>query len=211
MQNTLFTNWYSFSIPSSNKLTIDKKNIMSNKLEIYLSEYNALKEEQKSRIGFRDNLLYVNLAAVGAIVSFSLTKPENKYALLVLPLVSIILGWTYLVNDQKISIIGQYIQEELLQKVRQVLGEPSTSLQDIFGWEYFHREKNPFAQGFRKFQQWLIDELTFVGSGILGLILFQNNMAAENSLIQTIWFIELILLILIGIEFSVYAIISWTR
>jgi hypothetical protein len=184
---------------------------MSNKLEIYLSEYSALKEEQKSRIGFRDNLLYVNLAAVGAIISFSLTKPENKYALLVLPLVSIILGWTYLVNDQKISRIGQYIQEDLLNKVRQDIGDTSTSLQDIFGWEYFHREKNLFTQGFQKFQQWLIDEFTFVGSGILGLVLFHGNMATESSLVQTIWLIELILLILIGIEIFVYAVIAWTR
>ncbi len=82
---------------------------MTDKLNVYLQEYSALKEEQKSRIGFRDNLLYVNLAAVGAIFSFALNKPDNKYALLVLPLVSVILGWTYLVNDQKNSAIGQYI------------------------------------------------------------------------------------------------------
>ena len=184
---------------------------MSNKLEIYLSEYNALKEEQKSRIGFRDNLLYVNLAGVGAIISFSLTKPEYKYALLVLPLVSVILGWTYLVNDQKISAIGQYIQESLLKNVKRDIGDTSSSVQDIFGWEHFHRDKYPLAQGFRKFQQWLIDELTFVGSGGLGLILFHDNIATESSLIQAIWLIELILLILIGIEFLVYAINAWSR
>jgi hypothetical protein len=36
-------------------------------------------------------------------------------------------------------------------------------------------------------------------------------MATESSLVQTIWLIELILLILIGIEIFVYAVIAWTR
>ncbi len=151
------------------------------------------------------------MAAVGAIISFSLSKPEYKYALLVLPLVSIILGWTYLVNDHKISIIGQYIQEDLLKKVQKDIGENNTSLNDIFGWEYFHRDRNPVAQGLRKFQQWLIDELTFVGSGMLGLILFYNEVPHKSIIIEVVLLIELILLILIGIEILLYAIIAWKR
>lgn len=57
-----------------------------------------LKEEQKSRIGFRDNLIYVNLVAVGGILSFALSQLENKHGLLIVPVVCLILGWTYLGN-----------------------------------------------------------------------------------------------------------------
>ena len=179
---------------------------MTDKLQVYLQEYSALKEEQKSRIGFRDNLLYVNLAAVGAIFSFALNKPENKYALLVLPLVSLILGWTYLVNDQKISAIGQYIEEKLSQRVNYELNSPTSPIEEVFGWEEYHKTNDLFARRFRKIQQWLIDEITFVGSGILALIAFSEYLATENSLIHSIWWLELIVLIILGIEILAYAI-----
>lgn len=187
---------------------------MSNKLDVYLQEYSALKEEQKSRIGFRDNLLYVNLAAVGAIFSFALNKPDNKYALLVLPLVSVILGWTYLVNDQKISSIGQYVKEKLLKKVRNEIKQAnSTDVNDnseeldFFGWEEYHKTHDLFTRRLRKIQQWIIDEFTFVGSGILSLIAFLEYWSKEkNSLVHWIWRVELIILIILGIEILFYAI-----
>ena len=179
---------------------------MTDKLNVYLQEYSALKEEQKSRIGFRDNLLYVNLAAVGAIFSFALNKPDNKYALLVLPLVSVILGWTYLVNDQKISAIGQYIQKELLGKVSKEINSTNPTDADVFGWEEYHKTHDLFARRLRKIQQWIIDEITFIGAGILALIAFREYLPKENSLIHWLWWLEIIVLIILGIEIFAYAI-----
>ncbi len=67
-------------------------------LQLYLSEYNALKGEQSSRIGFRDNLLYVTLTLYGGIFSYAVTDiQQNYYAFLVLPWVCFVLGWTYLI------------------------------------------------------------------------------------------------------------------
>ena len=80
--------------------------------EIYLQEYSKLKDEQAQRIGFRDNLLYVTLALFGTVLAFALGEKANPYALLVLPWVSLVLGWTYVVNDQKISALGRYIRHE---------------------------------------------------------------------------------------------------
>jgi hypothetical protein len=79
-----------------------------NLLEIYLQEYQTLKAEQTARIGFRDNLLYVTIAVFGGILSFTLAN-KNYYALLIVPWVCLILGWTYLVNDEKISAISLWI------------------------------------------------------------------------------------------------------
>lgn len=184
---------------------------MTEELTVYLNEYTTLKEEQKTRIGFRDNLLYANLAAVGAVISFTLSKPDNKYGLLVLPLVCLVLGWTYLVNDQKISAIGQYIRSELSTKVSHQLSATSIPVADIFGWELFHTKNNPITHGLRKFQQLLIDEITFVGSGILGLIIFHKYLAAETSIVTKIWWIELIFLILLGLQILIYAVIAWIK
>ncbi|WP_019502890.1 hypothetical protein [Pseudanabaena sp. PCC 6802] len=68
-------------------------------LNVYLQEYDKLKHEQVQRIGFRDNLLYVTLALFGTVLVFALGDKGNPYALLVLPWVSLVLGWTYVVND----------------------------------------------------------------------------------------------------------------
>ena len=53
-------------------------------LNIYLQEYDKLKDEQAQRIGFRDNLLYVTLALFWTLLAFAGDK-ANPYALLVLP------------------------------------------------------------------------------------------------------------------------------
>src|SRR5215217_3250792 len=78
--------------------------------EVYLIEYQKLKDEQIARIGFRDNLIYATLVAIGAILSFAITNPANYQALLILPLATFVLGWIYLSNDRKISDIGRYIR-----------------------------------------------------------------------------------------------------
>ena len=99
--------------------------------ELYLQEYRKLKEEQAQRIGFRDNLLYVTLALFGTVLAFALGDKANPYALLVLPWVSLVLGWTYLVNDQKISAIGQYIRYTLVEKVSNLAGRAGADIGEI--------------------------------------------------------------------------------
>lgn len=91
-------------------------------LEIFFKEYDKLKLEQTQRIGFRDNLLYVTLGLFGTVVSFAVSNPSNHYAFLIIPWVCLILGWTYLVNDEKISAIGKYIRYKLVDKVREHTG-----------------------------------------------------------------------------------------
>lgn len=78
---------------------------------VHLQEYEKLKDEQTARIGFRDNLIYVALGVFGGLASFALTDASHMYALLIVPWVCAVLGWTYLVNDEKISAIGAYIRK----------------------------------------------------------------------------------------------------
>jgi hypothetical protein len=84
--------------------------------QLLKSEYEQLKQEQRQRIGFRDNLLFVQLAAVGSIGSWvaiqlaqNAPAPEVE-ALLLIPWVWVVLGWTYIVNDHAISRIGRYVR-----------------------------------------------------------------------------------------------------
>ena len=175
----------------------DKKGM----LDVYLQEYEKLKDEQTQRIGFRDNLLYVTLGVFGTVVTFAVSNKANYYALLVIPWVCLILGWTYLVNDEKITALGRYIRLTLVEKIKQHTG--NTDTESIFGWEIAHR--NDQRRKRRKIEQLIIDEITFVFSGIAGLVAFWLLVSQPHWAIQVLCWIELVLLVILGIEIIIYA------
>ncbi|MCK5877936.1 MAG: hypothetical protein KAG43_09890 [Candidatus Marithrix sp.] len=142
-------------------------------LWIHLNEYVKLKDEQIARMRFRDNLLYVTLAAFGGIISYAMSSPSHYYTFLVLPWVCLILGWTYLVNDEKISAIGKYIRYNMTEKLGKlvnsdILFEWESEL--LFVWEVEHRSDD--WRVLRKKTQLFIDEVTFCLSGLFTLGLF---------------------------------------
>ena len=158
-------------------------------LEIFLKEYDKLKSEQTQRIGFRDNLLYVTLGVFGAVISFAVSSPANYYALLVIPWVSLILGWTYLVNDEKISAIGRYIRLTLVEKIKEKTNYPD--IESIFGWKIAHRSDDRRKR--RKIEQLIVDEITFVLSGIIALIAFYFSGHQVALLVSILAVVEFIL------------------
>lgn len=169
--------------------------------EVYLKEYEKLKSEQTQRIGFRDNLLYVTLGLFGTIISLAIANKANYYALLVIPWVCLILGWTYLVNDEKITAIGRYIRLTLVEKVKEYTGDPD--FESIFGWEIAHRSDNRRRR--RKIEQLIVDEITFVFSGVVALVAFWSLVSEVSVGVRVLGWIELILLIVLGVEIFIYA------
>jgi Ca2+/Na+ antiporter len=175
-------------------------------LNVYLQEYDKLKNEQTQRIGFRDNLLYVTLSVFGGVLAFALDDKVNPYALLVLPWVSLVLGWTYLANDEKISAIGRYIRYTLVEKVSNLAcraGADIGEIESIFGWEIAHRSDSRRKR--RKIEQLIMDEIAFVVSGIVALIAFSYMVRQVEWVVQILYWSELILLLILGWEIFVYA------
>lgn len=123
--------------------------------KVLLAEYDRLKEEQKTRIGFRDNLLYFTLAAVTAVVAVTVHSGQSRL-LLSAPAICLILGWTYLVNDEKISEIGYYVRDQLGPR----LGELSSARGTVFGWEVYYR--NVAGRTMRKRLQTVVDLFTYL-------------------------------------------------
>ncbi|BAT56808.1 integral membrane protein (plasmid) [Nostoc sp. NIES-3756] len=170
-------------------------------LEVYLHEYEKLKEEQAQRIGFRDNMLYVTLGVFGGVLSFALSGNNNYYALLVIPWVCLILGWTYLINDEKISAIGRYIRYTLINKIQELTG--NADIESIFGWEIAHRsDKRRFR---RKIEQLIVDQITFVLSGIVALLAFWVLVSQPPLAVNILCVVELVLLIILAVEIVIYA------
>ncbi|NET54770.1 MAG: hypothetical protein F6K47_00725 [Symploca sp. SIO2E6] len=170
-------------------------------LEILFKEYDKLKSEQAQRIGFRDNLLYVTLGLFGTVISFAVSNPSHYYALLVIPWICLILGWTYIVNDEKISAIGKYIRYQLVDKVKARTNYPDRDT--LFGWEIAHRNDKHRLR--RKVQQLIIDEITFVCSGAIALITFWLVVPQPPLLVTLLSLVELLLLLILGIEMYIYA------
>ncbi|MEU5869588.1 hypothetical protein ABZ815_51085 [Nonomuraea sp. NPDC047529] len=103
---------------------------------VLLSEYDALKAEQRSRIGTRDQLLYAMLTAAAAIAAVTATAGRLEL-LLVLPLAGLVLGWTHLHNDHLITEIGRYVRDRLGPRLHGLVDGVSDL--PMFEWETEHR------------------------------------------------------------------------
>jgi hypothetical protein len=169
--------------------------------EVFLKEYDKLKSEQSQRIGFRDNLLYVTLGLFGTIVSFAVSKQANHYALLVLPWVSLILGWTYVVNDEKISALGKYIRTQLAKKVKEKIED--SEIESVFSWESYRRVNK--GRKPRKIKQFIVNQIAFVVPGIVTLLAFCYLVPKAPNEIKILAGTELVLLLILAIEIWNYA------
>ncbi|MFJ5775668.1 hypothetical protein [Streptomyces sp. NPDC093094] len=134
---------------------------------LLLAEYQTVKDEQKTRIGFRDNLLYVTLAVVAAVIAAA-AQAGQPAMLLALPPVCVVLGWTYLVNDEKISAIGLYVRDELGPRLAQLAAQGADF--STFGWESFHRRDA--RRRSRKAIQCVVDLVAFCAVPLAALVVF---------------------------------------
>ena len=57
----------------------------------------------------------------------------------------------------------------------------------------------------RKIEQLIVDEIAFVLSGIVALLAFWNLVPQIHWMAQTIGWIELVLLVVLGVEIFIYA------
>ncbi|MFD6534119.1 hypothetical protein [Streptomyces sp. NPDC060184] len=167
---------------------------------LHLVEYQVIKEEQKARIGFRDNLLYVALAAVTAVVAAA-AQSEAPVLLLSLPPVCVVLGWTYLVNDEKISAIGTYIREELGPQLA-ALSQSGDRQVVVFGWEMAHRSDD--RRKSRKLIQLLIDLAAFCLVPLAGLVAFWTTGEYDAGLLS-VSVIEGLAITGLGVQMLLYA------
>ena len=169
-------------------------------LDIYIHEYDKIKTEQTRRIGFRDNLLYVTLSLYSGIFSYAISDSSHYYAFLVLPWLCFVLGWTYLVNDEKISAIGHYTRSVLSKKISKLTG---TSSEELFGWEISHRS-DKFRIS-RKYFQLLVDEVTFSVSALFAIFTFWWVSVSQDTLILVFMFVDILFTIVLAIWIWIYA------
>ena len=145
---------------------------------LLLHEYKKLKDEQLARIGTRDNLIYVNLASLAAVTAASL-QAEVPAFLLLIPPVCLVLGWTYLANDEKISAIGRHIRTVLAPQLETFL---RTDVR-LLTWEIQHRADR--RRRLRKIVQLVIDQVTFCAPAMVAVVAYVAGGGGPVPLILT--------------------------
>jgi hypothetical protein len=112
----------------------------SSALSVLLAQYGALKTEQLDRIRYREHLSYLMVTGSGVLLAFALGGSSHARSVLVLPFFGLILGWTYLLSDMKVSAVGSFLRNvlepELSHDVR-----ARRSHQPLLAWEFRHREE----------------------------------------------------------------------
>ncbi|WP_443052810.1 hypothetical protein [Streptomyces sp. NBC_00184] len=143
---------------------------------LLLAEYDRIKEEQKTRIGFRDNLIYFTLAASSAVLAITVQSGKAQLMLAV-PVICLVLGWTYLVNDEKISAVGCYIREQLGPRLAELSGAHGA----VFGWEIYHRDDA--GRTTRKRLQTAVDLFMYMVLPMVCVIAFWCSPAVQPLLV----------------------------
>ena len=121
-------------------------------LDVLRDELKVLKDEQRDRIRARDNLIYSLIVAIAAVAGGA--KFAGSAVALLLPPIALALGWTYLVNDQKVTAIGRYLRTDLAPRLSALVGA------DVLRWETAHRNDHRRRQ--RKSIQLGVDLTVFV-------------------------------------------------
>ena len=166
--------------------------------EILLQEYERLKEEQIHRIGTRDNLVYANLLSLAGVVAATI-QANSPHMLLLLPPVCVIFGWTYLVNDEKVSAIGRYMRDVLGARLGRLAGEP------VLGWEDFHRADS--RRRSRKLGQLTVDLTTFAVPALVALVGFWTGGWSGGR--PTGWLLAAAVIELLAVAWLVYQILRY--
>ena len=172
-------------------------------LDILLVEYAQLKNEQVRRIGFRDNMLFTVLLAVGAVGSYAMSDKDHLYALLVVPWICIVLGWTYVINDKAVSAIGSYIRNELASLLT---ADSTVDNRKVLGWELQHRIDN--TRRLRKILQLIVDQLTFVAAPVTAIIVFVITSSTLSVPTGVLLAVEASLLLGLGVIIWIYSDLS---
>lgn len=172
---------------------------------VLLAEYRSLKDEQIARIGFRDNLVYVTLGVVVTAYALSSDSPSYLPGALIVPVACFALGWTYLVNDYIISEIGRYLREHLAASLSEFNQIADAALPAI-EWERYHR--NDKRRQSRKRIQLLVDEVTFIMPGAVGLFAVILRAPELPRVVVVLAIAEVALLALLAWQIALY---TWPR
>lgn len=184
------------TLPALNKgdINMPNDNLDSAALDVLRDELKTLKDEQRDRIRARDNMIYSLILAIAAVAGGA--RLAGPAVPLLLPPVAIVLGWTYLINDQKVSAIGAYLRTGLAPRMTALVGT------DALRWETAHRSDRRRRQ--RKLIQLTVDLTVFVLPAVVAITWYWANNPA-NIVLSIASLVEALAVIAMAWQVIAYA------
>jgi chromate transport protein ChrA len=108
--------------------------------------------------------VYATLAAMGLVLAAGLRATTPAGLLLVLPPVVLVLGWTRIANDVKVTHIAAYLRRELAPRFAVLTGQAA------LGWELAHRADR--RRNLRMVCQTVADLVLFTGAPLAALVAY---------------------------------------
>lgn len=132
-----------------------------------LLEFDKLKDEQIGRLAYRDNLFYLSMGIIGAIVATYFAYAGARMVLLWLPWAMFIVGVAHLTCERRIQDIGLYIRKHLAPNLAAQTGRKAD---DFFAWETFFRKSrwHPWRKRLHLFSSVLL----YVFSGVAAVTFY---------------------------------------
>jgi hypothetical protein len=170
----------------------------SDRLQVYLAEYSALRQELLETVKWRDRLVFLSLGVSGALFSFVFTSGNSSHALLssrtalylIAPLAAEI-GGLYIVIQRRIYQMGIYFRTKLAPNVDGLLTEsdaPAVPTFEAFIWEFADRRAE--LKWWRILIEWFLLVSAFSLSGVLAqfvIYLPRTGAAPPEGLLLKIW------------------------
>ncbi len=139
------------------------------RLTVLMNRYQALKAEQLKRVATRDNVLYLMVVSIGAVISLGSKQEISPYIYLIPPWICVLLGCVHVINDQKVVDLDALVADVLGQA--QKIGD---------GWEDITspttlREKSESTRRLYRGFLLSIKVIAFIIPGLVSLYLFLES------------------------------------
>jgi hypothetical protein len=147
------------------------------KNHVYL-EFEKLKDEQISRIRFRDGLFYFTMLILGGALTLACSDKYGQTVdvLLAVPFAVFIAGVAHITCDRRIDDIGIYIRDVLAAAIAEQEG---IEKEKVFAWERNFR--GAALHGLRSSLQNIALMMLYVGSGVVALWIYRFYAVFKQS------------------------------
>jgi hypothetical protein len=138
-------------------------------MDVQLTEYEQLKAEQRDRLDRRDKLTRDAWVAAAAVVGAVVADLAHPAVLLLIPPVTLVLGWTYLRNDRMVTRIREYLVNDLRYRLA---GELGVDADVLLRWEHGDGRSRRRGRRAARVAQAVADVVTFAGPAVAAAVAF---------------------------------------
>jgi hypothetical protein len=177
------------------------KELLIKRIDVYIEEFKALREEELLEIRHRHTIRMVVWTIVGAVFGFALSGKEATFkveSLLSIPVITFVFSLFWAEAQGRIESFHAYIRDHIAPKVRDLFDDINTPVSSdgrLLGWEN-SKVCRTYRED-RKLARRLFDVITFVVVPAVAIMLV--HVFACYEIARTIAYWETVLILASGV------------